>query len=186
MAKPSRPSSTSSCFCPSRSVSGSERRRGEGEVSEARDGHVNPRHLPGPWTCVRAWLHRKEREQVHRNQITVANVENITLPQVVGSGENSADEPRWDSMLFIFYGCRAWGFFLLFFYLKGGTYFPLTAVEGAAVPCLWKPQPEKGADQHLWWSGVLLFFRGTERMMGGEDQTPVTFLLFSFLNFIGV
>ena len=33
-------------------------------------------------------------------------------------------------MLFIFYGCRAWGFFLLFFYLKGGTYFPLTAVEG--------------------------------------------------------
>ena len=31
---------------------------------------------------------------MHSNQITVAKVENITLPQVVGSGENSADEPR--------------------------------------------------------------------------------------------
>lgn len=28
-------------------------------------------------------------------------------------------------------------FFLLFFYLGGGTYFPFIAVEGAAVTCLW-------------------------------------------------
>ena len=185
MAKPSRHSSTLSCFCPSRSVSGSQRRRGEAEVSEARGGHVNPRHLPGPWTCVRAWLHRKERKQMHSNQITVAKVENITLPQVVGSGENSADEPRWDSMLFIFYGCRAWGFFLLFFYLKGGTYFPLTAVEGLLFHAFGSHNQRRG-----WPVPVMLmgpaFLPGYCKDEGGEDQTPVTFLLFSFLHFIEV
>jgi len=61
-------------------------------------------------------------------------VENIALPRAVGSGENSASEPCLDSMCLSSMVAEFGGFFcLLFFYLGGGTYFPLVAMEGAAV-----------------------------------------------------